>query len=294
MTTTLSSAIIQGAMGLAAGAIASFFFLSSCEEVGPRIDLTGTFAADTSYVTDAVENPQVKNVLLEEFTGVRCLNCPQGHALLDNLEEQYGSRLISVSAHSEFQAEPYPGDQDLRTPDAQALEDFLRPILAKPSGTIDRKKFPDDSLLLVFTSKWSSYVAQQMTFTTPVNIHIKPSYHPASRELVITVTLHYTAADTPASRLTVMLLEDGIVTAQLNGSVIDSHYVQRRVLRKILPSVSGMPLAVSRERGRVIVRSFTITLEQIWDAANLRLIAFVHRSQGIKEVLHAVQARVKP
>jgi len=268
--------------------------IASCSEVGPAIDLTGTFTADTTYVTNQVENPQVKNVLLEEFTGVRCTNCPEGHELLDNLENQYGSRFIAVSAHSDFQAEPYPGDQDLRVPDAEDLQFFLRPLLAKPSGSIDRKKFPGDSLLLVFTSKWTAYVGQQMALTTPVNIYIETDYSDANRELNISVTLHYTAEDVLESKLSVMLVEDNIITRQLNGNVIDSNYVQKRVLRKILPSVNGMPLTITRETGRVIVRSFSLELPEAWVIENLRVIAFVHRSQGTKEVVHSVQAKANP
>src|SRR5688572_21847715 len=86
---------------------------NSCEEIGPAIDLTEDTTADTTYVVTQIETPQDKNVVLEEFTGARCVNCPQGHVLLDNLENQHGERFIAISNHSEFLAEPYEGDHDL-------------------------------------------------------------------------------------------------------------------------------------------------------------------------------------
>ncbi len=282
----------KGWAGLSLVTGAALFFFSSCEEIGPIIDLTGTFNADTTYVTTQVDTPQIKNVLLEEFTGVRCVNCPKGHVLIDNLKNQYGSRFIAVSAHSEFQAEPYDGDQDLRTPQADSLEKLLGPIIVKPSGAVDRKKFPGDSLL-VFTSKWTTYVAQQMTLTTPVNIYLEVNYNNGSRMLDATVTLHYTSEDTLESRFTVMLLEDEIITAQLGNSGIDSNYVQKRVLRKMLPSVTGIPLTITRERGRVIVKSFNFILPTHWNAENLRVVAFVHRTQGNTEALQVVEAEVQ-
>jgi hypothetical protein len=275
---------------IAAGFTAVLFY--SCEEIGPVIDLTGTFDADTTYVTTEVEAPQVKNVLLEEFTGVRCVNCPKGHEILDELETQYGSRFIAVSAHSEFQSEPYDDDPDLNNPDADDLEELLGPVFAKPSGSVDRKAFPGESLAM-FRGKWATYVAQQMTATTPVNISINIDYDESIRAASASVTLHYTAEDTLDSRLTVMVLEDNIQTIQLDDPAIDSSYVQMRVLRKILPSVSGMPLTVSREAGRVIVRSFKIDVPADWNDENLRLIAFVHRSEQTMEVLHVQQERIK-
>ena len=63
-----------------------------------------------------------------------------------------------------------------------------------------------------------------MPLTTPVNIHLAVSYNNNTRQLEAAVTLHYTSEDTLESRLTLMLLEDDIVTLQLNGSVIDSNY----------------------------------------------------------------------
>ena len=266
-------------------------FMTSCEEIGPVIDLTGSFSADTTYIAADIETPQIKNVLLEEFTGVRCVNCPKAHELLDNLEAQYVTRLISLSAHSRFQSEPYEGDPSLHISQADTLAQLLEPLVAKPSGSIDRRKFPGDNLL-VFTTKWTSYVSQQMAATTPVNIHIENQYNANTREFSTVITLHYTATDTLESRMTVMLLEDGIVTAQLGESGIEDHYVQNRVLRRILPSTSGMPLTISRERGRVSVRRFALTLPGDWKAENMRVIAFAHRSEGIKDVLHVSEKRV--
>jgi len=285
-------ALAKVGVRLAIGLIPIFFFFFSCEEIGPVIDLTGTFQADTTYVTTDIEDPQVKNVLLEEFTGVRCVNCPKGHELLDNLETQYGSRFISVSAHSEFQSTPYGSDPDLNNLQADSLDRLLGPVIAKPSGSIDRKQFPGDSLV-VFRNKWATYVAEQMALSAPVNITIDVEYNVSARVANAAITLHYTSADTLDSRLSVMILEDGIITKQLDEPEIDSSYTQNRVLRKILPSVSGMPLTISKERGRVIVRSFQFDVPDEWNEENLRAIAFVHRSGQTMEVLHVQQARIK-
>lgn len=54
---------------------ASALFFCACEEVGPYIN----FEEETETVTPPVNNGDIqKVVLLEEFTGVRCPNCPAG------------------------------------------------------------------------------------------------------------------------------------------------------------------------------------------------------------------------
>ncbi len=285
---------LTGKISLLIILLVTLLSFNSCEEIGPAIDLTEDTTADTTYVATQVETPQVKNVLLEEFTGVRCVNCPQGHALLDNLESQHGARFIAVSNHSEFLAEPYDSDQDLRTADAQAFEDLLGPISAKPSGAVDRKLFSGETSLVYFTQKWSNYVNQQMTLTTPVNIHIETAFNNNTRDLEVIVTLHYTSEETEENKLTVILLEDNITTLQLGqGSVIDSAYVQNRVLRKSLTSTNGLTLTTTKEAGRVVVKSIVVeNLPSIWNTDELRVVALVHRSGSTMDVLQAVQKDV--
>ena len=41
-----------------------------------------------------------RTVLLEDFTGQNCVNCPAAHRTIEALEQQYGSHLIAVSIHA--------------------------------------------------------------------------------------------------------------------------------------------------------------------------------------------------
>ncbi|MDZ4846462.1 MAG: Omp28-related outer membrane protein [Chitinophagales bacterium] len=285
---------LQNRIRLLIALASTLLYFNSCKEVGPAIDLTGETTTDTTYIATQIETPQDKNVLLEEFTGVRCVNCPQGHELLDNLENQHGERFIAVSDHSEFLADPYDGDQDLRTDDAQAFEDLLGPISAKPSAAVDRKLFSGETSLVYFTQKWANYVNQQISQTTPVNIHIETAFSNNTRNLDVIITVHYTSEELQDNKLTVLLLEDGIITAQIGqGSVLDTAYNQNRVLRQSLTSTNGLALNTTKEAGRVIVKSFTVeNLPLLWNADELRVIALVHRSGSAMDVLQAVQRDV--
>ena len=41
-----------------------------------------------------------RNVLLEDFTGQNCPNCPQAHRVVNALKEQYGESVVAVSIHA--------------------------------------------------------------------------------------------------------------------------------------------------------------------------------------------------
>ena len=57
---------------------------SSCQEIPPVV---GGSDDDIVIVDD-----QQKNVLIEEYTGVQCVNCPEGAAIVSGLKAQHGKR----------------------------------------------------------------------------------------------------------------------------------------------------------------------------------------------------------
>ena len=79
----------------------AYCFFHSCKEVGPDINLHGNQNAilDTTYIESPVATAEVKNVVIEEFTGVRCPNCPQGHVIIANIKAANPNRIVAVSLH---------------------------------------------------------------------------------------------------------------------------------------------------------------------------------------------------
>ncbi|MFN6226655.1 MAG: hypothetical protein ACK4ZC_08005, partial [Bacteroidota bacterium] len=61
----------------------------SCREIGPAVDLgLNILRVDTVY-TESPPAKQPITALIEEFTGVRCVNCPRAHRLIETLQGQY-------------------------------------------------------------------------------------------------------------------------------------------------------------------------------------------------------------
>ncbi len=272
---------------------------SSCEEIGPNIDLGGpgrdASLADTTYVAATVEAPQTKNVLLEDFTGVRCKNCPLGAAQATSLLALYPERLIVIAQHSQFLNQPYAGEPDLRIDESQDIETMLAPVLGKPSGAIDRRIFPGESVILqASVNKWANLTTQALSETTPVNIQIDKDWNSTTRNLTVTVTVHYTGTETGENRLSVFLLEDNIVAAQLQpDDEIDSNYVQRHVLRQMFTRFNGELLVGNKTPGTVFVKGFIIEgVDAAYNADELEIVATVSRSAGSFQVLQAVGEKV--
>jgi len=94
--------------------IAFFCFLMACQE---RRDIQPVVPGGDRIV------------LLEEFTGKGCTNCPKGSREIENLLAIYDSNLVVVSIHAGFFANPDffdLGQYDLRTEEGENIFAGLR------------------------------------------------------------------------------------------------------------------------------------------------------------------------
>jgi len=51
-------------------------------------------------VQDTTSTQQQRNVLIEDFTGHRCKNCPKASKAIEALVDAYGSRIIGLAIHA--------------------------------------------------------------------------------------------------------------------------------------------------------------------------------------------------
>ncbi len=282
--------------------MASILFLisgiDSCKEVGPEINLGNNqnVVTDTTYVETPVATPDLKNVLIEEFTGVRCPNCPQGHTTIATIKTQNPGRVVSISLHPiNSLGAPYSFSvQDFRSQDAQSLFDYLGQIGLEPAAGIDRKVFSGESHILLDRNKWINYTTQQLSETPKANVVIGDSYDSINRELTIVAEVHYTQTVTEPNKLTVALTESNMVTAQLDGTVIDTFYVHKDVVRAFITNVQGDAVNTTTEAGRVVLRVYKTILDAAWKPENMHIVAYVHEYQNSKEVYQAREINVIP
>ena len=58
--------------------------------------------------------PQYKNVILEEFTGIHCMFCPDGHVIAQNIKNVYPNDVFVLNLHTGGYAYPNQGEPDFR------------------------------------------------------------------------------------------------------------------------------------------------------------------------------------
>ncbi len=166
----------------------------------------GNIAEDDRYI--AVEPVKVeRTVLLEDFTGQNCVNCPAAHRTIEALEAQYGAHLVAVSIHAGHFGiaatnKRYTGlmqEEGQEYNDRYGIEEY-------PSGVVDGKT------PVLGPDLWATAVMDDISRTTPLSISLEAGLDAAGENILIDYRLHTTQALT--GNLVVWIIESGIVARQ--------------------------------------------------------------------------------
>ncbi len=236
-------------------------------------------------------------VLLEEFTGKGCTNCPKGSREIENLLTLFPNNLVAVSIHAGFFANPqfFPiGQYDFRTEEGEILFDYLGPNLGYPSGVVNRIPVAGD--MQIGANAWASAISNEIQKAPAIELTISKQFNHVSREL--TVTVNGIAKEPVAGNihLSIMLTESGVIDAQ-DDAEADPHivpdYVHKHLLRDMMTPVHGAPILTSISTGQTFSETFNVVIDPSWVADNMEIIAFVSRVEGNDfPVLQAVSAHV--
>ncbi len=235
-------------------------------------------------------------VLLEEFTGKGCTNCPKGSREIDNLLLQYPDNLIAVSIHAGFFADPefFPvGIYDLRAEQSAFLYGYLGPNFGYPAGVVNRAYFGPD--LQIGLQQWASAISSEIQNAPSIEVEIEHTYDADTRELIMTVSGIGKEIESGDVRLSIMLTESGIVDAQDDleaGGIVDD-YVHKHVLRNMLTPAAGETLFQDISVGKTFSKEYTSTINSEWVAESMEIVAFITLVNGADfPVLQATSAHL--
>ena len=244
--------------------------------------------------SDPVTGQSTQRVLIEEYTGVRCQNCPAGAQLLEELKTLHGDQLVILSVHGGFFAQPTNPENKLTLDNAfgrQLIARFNQPQ-GYPSSMINRKVFPGQSSVFVGGSFWPGYVATEKSKTPVVKLELSLTHQPVSRGITIQCSITGLAdLATQSLGLSLVMAENNIKDAQLTPSGVDTAYIHRHVMRSYVTSVQGDPIDPVRLN---ITKSYTYTTtyDADWRSDQLSIIAFIHRLSGNDEVIQVIEKKL--
>jgi len=197
--------------------------------------------------------PQYRKVVIEEYTGVGCQYCPDGHRMVNEMMKAYKDRLFGVNIHAGNYASMY------YTEDGNAYHGEVD-APGYPCGTVSRHFFSDYTKggLAIYRDKFSGASRRLLTQKSPVNIGATASINKQTRELQVEVNGYYVSepmndsSQTLASNyLYVVLLQDSVWGPQTGGQKYNpaqydettGKYCHMHMFRKTISSLWGDEIA---------------------------------------------------
>ena len=192
---------------------------------------------------DKIDNPHKpytptggsKTVLIKDFTGARCVNCPEAAEYAHELQHRLGEdRIFIMSVHAGFLAQPIGQFPDFLTDEGTQ---WYNNHDSNPLFTVDHVALTDGATLNVeqIDTPVSDALAEPQLF----DISISNTYDEATRRLNVENTFGVMGDGNGKFYATVCLVEDSIVGWQTIPGGVDKEYVFRNVFRGTLNGADG-------------------------------------------------------
>ena len=279
--------------------ISTILIITSCDiEEGPFI---------TDY--NAYVNPE-KKVLIEDFTGHLCPNCPDAAEELEAIKSIYPDQIIGLAIHvSTTFARPYPASQDplfqydFRTQWGDEIDNYYAiSDGGLPKGMINRIGFPENHKL--GKDEWSTIVTNELKKEVDFKIYI------SSDSTSISIISESQKNNTGDYNLIVCLAENNIINYQKDGQTNIDNYSHNHVLRSVLID-QQLSNTSNYIIGQEIETSITYNLDDLeqynityslnntaelgngnageWNADNMSVIAYIYNN-NTKEIIQVEEA----
>ncbi|MBI9035489.1 MAG: Omp28-related outer membrane protein [Bacteroidales bacterium] len=208
-------------------------------------------------------DPENKNVVLEEFTGIHCGYCPQGHAIAAEIYENNPDDVVLIAIHTGSYASPNAGEPDFRTEWGDAIAGQSG-LTGYPAGTVNRHLFPgmqQGSGTAMSRGDWEAASDIIMDASSYLNVAANAHADLATRELTIDVEVYYTGDSPEATNfLNVAILQSNILGPQSGGGAGDN-YSHNHMLRDLITGQWGEEITTT-STGSLIQKSYTYQIPE--------------------------------
>lgn len=274
-------------------AISAFIFgMMSCDKlkepyiIEPIVQESDTIPLEAA---DTVNFDGKIVVLLEDYTGVKCVNCPAAAEIASNLQAQYGEHLVVLGVHPKSVLQnPAGGFPDFRTDEGNEWNNYFN-ISAYPTGTVNRKA-------AIGTASWASEVDDVIGNDAPVRLIIKSEYDDATRELKLSIHSKFLQnVESDDVHLTVCMMENNIIGKQVTPDGVVEDYVHRHVFRGTADGLTWGRLLSSAESissGENFITNMKFNVDEEFNADEFYIVALI-TDHNTREVLMAAEKKIK-
>ena len=231
--------------------------------------------------------PTGKTVLIKDFTGARCVNCPAAAEYAHNLQHQLDEdHIFIMSVHAGYLAQPIGSFPDFLTDEGTA---WYNNQDRNPLFTVDHVALTEGNTLN--EGQIDAPVVAALDEEQSFEILVIPDYDETTRQLnVETRAVALTEMD-GEFYVTVCLVEDNIMGWQTIPGGVDKEYVFRNVFRGTLNGAYGEVFeGLHVDVNDTYYFRYNTEIDATYDANECYLMVYVYdKSQGDKILQTAVK-----
>jgi hypothetical protein len=284
------------------------------------LGLVTTLSFAQTFVSTSPEN---QKVVLEEFTGIYCGYCPDGHVIGQGLHDASPNEVFLINIHTGGYSNPNgPADPDFNSPYGAWIAGNSG-LAGYPAGTVNRSTFqgiaPQGSAGTTALSRgdWAAAATIVMGMPSPVNVAAQASFDMGTGILSVNTETYYTSNVTNSNNLHVAVVGNNIPGPQSGaqsynpGAIISGPwsptYNHQHMLLHLMDGQNGLEFNTTTA-GTFIPNTHTWTVPATnqagqtttgyfpaLDPTNMDVVAFItDGSMGSETILTGFQANVIP
>jgi len=211
--------------------------------------------------------PENRNVILEEFTGIHCTYCPDGHKRASAFANANAGDVFLLNIHTGGYATPAAGEPDFRTTFGSAIAGQSG-LTGYPAGTINRHLFSgmqQGSGTAMSRGDWATAGGQVLTQASYVNIAVEADINVTTRVMTIDLEAYFTAAGASSVNLNVAITQDNIegpqtgMSANPTSILPNGKYNHGHMLRHLVTGQWG-DVVTTTTMGTTVTKQYTWTI----------------------------------
>lgn len=233
--------------------------------------LAASFVFTASAQLPVSTTPQNRKVVLEEYTGIHCQYCPDGHKKADVLIGFYPGNAFGINIHVGGYATPSAGEPDFRTAYGTALASQSN-LTGYPAGSVNRHVFSAYSQNTVTPgtaqsrSYWATTAAQVVNQSSNLNVALQATIDVATSILTVDAEVYYTGNSVNATNyFNLALVQDSVLGPQTSGityypaMMVGGQYQHNKMLRHMITGQWG-DLIPTTTTGYTFAKTYTYTI----------------------------------
>jgi hypothetical protein len=276
--------------------------INSCDYVSNTIEPNSNNG--NNQTTDSTK--VYRKVLIEDYTGHRCGNCPAAAKTLKRIDSIYHGKVVPLAVHCTNFANPnvtYP--EDFRTSEGTEYDNVLGVSASSglPNGLVNRKGFGTPNFVKA-DSQWESEAQTFFNQEADFSIDLTNTYNSTSNTFNSEIKITALKDLSGEYNATLLLVEDSIIGVQYDQSLpvaqqVVTNYNFMHVLRKSLNTAWGeVAFTGTIAKGQTFTKTFSnVSLNATYVPKNCQVIAYIYdaatSSTTRYEVFQAEMKKVK-